>query len=307
MIVELLGAMAWDPGFRGLLTVVLSMVILCGAAWLIVGTNTGPRLGFLIAGAGLFGWFAVMGFVWSMYGIGWMGDAPTWEVVDTVAGDPGDSAFDQARELPLPEELPDPVALRDGDPELQALFPEDQRDPTVMDLVGADPSLREGLEENTGSWRILETASAYTGEVTSAVAESIGAEGADLFGESGYAIVGAFLGGGETPRTDDSIIGRVIYRASFPLRLRHDPFVAAVQVQPLISQSVKAGQAPPLPVTDADAPVYTVIFERDRGTLRLPAISFTIFSTIVFGVFANALHRRDKIALAQRAATAGAG
>lgn len=306
MIVELLGAMAWDPGFRGLLTVVLSMVILCGSAWLIVGTNTGPRLGFLIAGAGLFGWFAVMGFVWAMYGIGWVGDSPTWESVDTVVGDPSHSAHELGREIPLPDELPDPVALRDADEELLTLFPADQRAPSLNDLVGADPSLRELMEENTGSWSILDTASPYTGEVQSAAAEVIGSGGQDLFGDRGYAVVGTFLAGGEEPRDDDSIVSRVIYRATFPLRLRHDPFVAAVQVQPLITQTAKPGQAPPSPVIDTDAPIHTLIFERDRGTVRLPAITFTIFSTIVFGVFANALHRRDKIALAQRAATAGA-
>ena len=40
---------AWDPGLRGVLTVAVAVIILCGSVALIVSTNTGNRLGFLIA------------------------------------------------------------------------------------------------------------------------------------------------------------------------------------------------------------------------------------------------------------------
>ena len=80
MTIELLGALTWAPGFKGVLTVAVAVIILCGSIALILSTNSGARLGFLIALTGLFGWFVVMGIIWSAYGIGYKGPAPTWKV-----------------------------------------------------------------------------------------------------------------------------------------------------------------------------------------------------------------------------------
>ena len=49
MIVDLLGAMSWDPGFKGVLVVVVGVSVLMGSVALILGTNSGARLGFLVA------------------------------------------------------------------------------------------------------------------------------------------------------------------------------------------------------------------------------------------------------------------
>ena len=94
MINTLASLWAWDPGFRGMLTVLVAVVILCGSVALIVATNTGARLGFLIALTGFCGWMFVMGIIWSMYGIGWKGNAPSWKVVDVVRSEPGSGEVD---------------------------------------------------------------------------------------------------------------------------------------------------------------------------------------------------------------------
>src|SRR5574338_417859 len=99
MIVELLGAIQWSPGFKGVLTVAVGVAILCGSVALILGTNSGARLGFLIALTGLFGWFIVMGIIWSIYGIGYKGPAPSWKVLDVVQGSPAESRVDKADSL----------------------------------------------------------------------------------------------------------------------------------------------------------------------------------------------------------------
>src|SRR5699024_11790091 len=101
---NLVGAMSWDPGFRGILTVVLAVLILCGSVGLIVSTNTGARLGSLVSVSALFGWLAVMGFIWAIYGIGWKGEEPSWELKDIVMGAPAESSVDKARSLPLPDD-----------------------------------------------------------------------------------------------------------------------------------------------------------------------------------------------------------
>ena len=77
----------WDPGLRGILVVAVGVAVLCGSVYLLLATNLGSRLGFLVAIAGLSGWMAMMGFVWALYGIGYIGDAPTWHVEEVVVSD----------------------------------------------------------------------------------------------------------------------------------------------------------------------------------------------------------------------------
>lgn len=80
--------LTWDtPGttrIRGLLIVVTGAAILIGSVYLVLATDVGSRLGFLVAIAGLSGWMALMGFVWAMYGIGYKGTAPHWKVEEVV-------------------------------------------------------------------------------------------------------------------------------------------------------------------------------------------------------------------------------
>jgi hypothetical protein len=77
-----LAAISWEPQIRGALAVLIGFVVLCGGVYLLLATNSGARTGLLIAIAGLFGWFTIMGAVWWVYGIGWAGDAPSWETIE---------------------------------------------------------------------------------------------------------------------------------------------------------------------------------------------------------------------------------
>lgn len=75
---------SWDPEIRGFLTVVIAATALMGSIWLLLATNTGVRLGSLVAFAGFFGWFTIMATVWWIFGIGYAGQRPSWEYVETV-------------------------------------------------------------------------------------------------------------------------------------------------------------------------------------------------------------------------------
>ena len=57
-------AINWEPEIRGILIVIISVGVLCGSVYLILGTNMGARLGFLVALAGLAGWMFLMGAIW---------------------------------------------------------------------------------------------------------------------------------------------------------------------------------------------------------------------------------------------------
>jgi hypothetical protein len=89
MLHPVLAALSWNPQVKGALIVLTAVLILCGSVYLILSTNTGARLGFLIAAAGLAGWMAVMGIVWTVYGIGLKGTAPAWVILAVEQGDVG--------------------------------------------------------------------------------------------------------------------------------------------------------------------------------------------------------------------------
>jgi hypothetical protein len=313
---------SWDPGFRGLLTVVLATVILCGSVFLIMATNSGARLGFLLALTGFCAWMTVMAVIWTLYGIGWRGASPSWEVVDTVrtapctgVNDPPDdcdftiqSDVDVAADLPLPALLPDPVALRDDSDVLLAAYPPTQRDPSLSDLVTVDVDLMDELNDQADPWRVLETSNRYTGETQAVVAEALGPNDEALFESSAdYIVIGSYLTGGKAVREDDSILSRAAYKVTRTLEVSPPTFYAAVQLQQVIPQEAKPGQAPPAPVRDQDADVITVIMQRvDTGKQRLPQIGTLVVMGISTAVLCSMLHRRDQLAKAQREATAGA-
>ncbi len=86
--IGLLGALTWEPNIKGGLYVLISVVILCGSAQLLLSTNVGSRLGFQLAAAGLFGFFVLIGVVWWVYGIGPKGPDPIWMPQATITGGP---------------------------------------------------------------------------------------------------------------------------------------------------------------------------------------------------------------------------
>ena len=81
-----LAGIAWDPQIRGILTVATGSVVLLGSVWLIISTNSGTRVGTLIATAGFFGWMVILAATWWIYGTGWKGENPSWQVIDINVG-----------------------------------------------------------------------------------------------------------------------------------------------------------------------------------------------------------------------------
>ncbi len=107
--VGLLAGIGWDPEIRGFLTVALAGALLVGTVWLLLITNTGIRLGSLIALAGLFGWFTIMAFVWWLQGIGYTGDSPVWEYEAAFADQAGaEAAGIEEAYVEFVGDLPDP-------------------------------------------------------------------------------------------------------------------------------------------------------------------------------------------------------
>jgi hypothetical protein len=114
---SMLGAIAFDPTIRGILIVVVAMVSLVGSIYMILATNTGARVAFLITSSGFFGWMVIMTIVWVIYGIGLVGRAPAWM--------PTDINLDRATPVPEVQQFADlPPTDKQEDPaEVLADFP----------------------------------------------------------------------------------------------------------------------------------------------------------------------------------------
>jgi hypothetical protein len=54
----------WNPTILGVLVVVFAIVLFCGSIYLLLGTNLGARLGFLVAFTGLTGFLALLTILW---------------------------------------------------------------------------------------------------------------------------------------------------------------------------------------------------------------------------------------------------
>lgn len=118
----MLSAIAFDPTVRGILVVVVGTTVLMGSIFMILSTNSGVRVGFLLAVTGLTGWMMLMGSVWVIYGIGLKGRDPAWMPTDINYSRTTDVPdVPELAKLPSEEDLPKAEDLLEKRPLLWAL------------------------------------------------------------------------------------------------------------------------------------------------------------------------------------------
>jgi hypothetical protein len=286
MLLHTIAGIAWDPQIRGFLALGVGVVVLMGSVYLLLGTNLGTRLGFLLGTGAFFGWLTIMGLTWWVYGtIGMLGEAPSWVVKEVVyaSGTTDDSGLTQA-DLEYAHLL-DTSALPPVE-EINDLTPEELSD------------LKAEVEPTLGGWQILPESNPSFGEATATVDEYFAAnpnEELNLTGAGSYVNVFSFERGGKIDLPEDpSRIERIGKKLETTFwQLRHPPRYAIIQVRPVIEQETVPGEAPPTPEGNPDQPVVSVIMERDLGDVRFPGAMLTIFAGIMFAVTISMLHRRD--------------
>jgi hypothetical protein len=305
-----LAGIAFDPHIRGILVTLIGVVILCGSIYLILGTNLGARLGFLVALGGLAGWMTIQGLTWWLLtpGIGPRGDSPQWVLTDIAWGDPASSAE------PVMEDLPNvcwSTVSRDCVPVNEDVTLTDEllsTNPEWVEEAGADATLSEltvlepGLQDevDTGEWDIL-PADEF-GDALAAADEALRGQG--VFDETGdYIVLDGFRQGGKEQLPDDpDRLDRIWHTVRSTAQLTHPTHYAVIQVQPVIPQPTVPGEAPPSPEPDPEQPIASVVMVRDLGNERVPGALMTVGSLLVLSVICVALHRRDQLVDAHRAA-----
>lgn len=259
MTLATLLAINWEPTLRGIVVVITMAVALIGGTYLIVGSNLGARLGMLVIAGGFFGWMAIMGAVWWIYGIGLTGAAPTWQPAEpaTIVRD--------ARLLQGAEIIEGSV----------------QPGTTPVETAA---NVAAALEAD--GWTRLEESDPQRGQ-------AIASSDVILINEAGEFDAGEFVsvavydrGGERWPKINETLD----FFAFF-----HEPRYALVEVAPVIPQRVEPGRAPARPKIDESQDRRYVHMIRDLGNRRQPAMFITLGSTLIFAILCWMMHRRDLI------------
>ncbi|WP_419551234.1 hypothetical protein [Candidatus Poriferisodalis sp.] len=297
---HLLGIVRWDPVLTGYLAVILAVAVLCGSVYLLLATNLGVRLGFLVAWTGLWGWMLLMSIVWWVFGIGWIGGQPGWNVLQ-VTSNPATVLVDEVQQLEgIRVDQPPPgwieIVVKDKSEE-------DEEDEDVV-VVIVDPEIVQ--------------AQAFAADARSAADGSVVCNDADprrllavnscLFSAADeFKTYRVLIRGGERYRPlgiPDNVI------TQYFLPSRGQPHYAVVQIQPyrprveldpnLFDDEGKI--VVPDPQIDQSEPVYSVVLVRDHGNVRLRPALLSIFAALLFGLGCYHLHRRDQAIWAVREA-----
>jgi hypothetical protein len=304
----LFAGLAFDPGFKGILTVAVATAVLGGSVYLIMATNMGARLGLLVALAGLFGWLAILSLTWWIQppGNGPRGTNPSWKPVEIYVSGGGSPETEVLASLPPGDSLPTPEEIIAEHPEMLTDFPDPTR-VSLTDIAGAFPDVLEEYvtSEDLGGWRITPASSA--GEAQAAADVALTTDSGFFQATTDFKKLSVFEFGGKPTRSQycpdeehphnlfpDDIICRIQYKFDKLVNYKHPTHYAVVQVQQVIPQPTLEGQAPPIPKVDPTKPVVSVVLVRDLGNVRLlPAVYFVI-SFSLFVVFIVLLHYRDK-------------
>jgi hypothetical protein len=317
-----LAAIAFDPAIRGVLVVLVGVVVLFGSIYLLVATNTGARSGFLIAMAALMGWCFSMGIFWWIYGIGMIGEAPTWMEREINFNRDATPVTPQLAELAHPDpeqgELPTAEELLSGyeqrNPEIRQEIEASEGEGFVprslTQVVTLVPELKRELDEELGNWRILPESDARRGEAVASSDELL-AE-AEVFGQntgpSDYTVKDVYFYGGKDTMEPETVPGErnpleaAWNRVASVFQVQNPTLYAAVTLQKNVEVEVPLGEAPPPAQIDESASTVTVVMQRNLGNRRLIPFLFTLFTGVLFFVFCWMLHTKDRRTAEVRAA-----
>lgn len=266
-MIALMLAITWDPAVTGYMAVGIAVAVLMGSVYMLLATNLGTRLGFLVSLCGLAGWMLMMGIIWWVYGIGLVGDAPAWTPIQ-VTTNLAASQIDDVRLLT-------DVSLSEGAP----------GDWFVLG-AGESGDLNAAADAavvcSAGDERRLDVVNSCLVELAT-----------DLEHHR------VFETGGERIRPL-SIPDNAFTQFFIPSRGR--AHYAVVQMQQFAAaNALDLNSEGPIPdrVLDTSAPIINVVLVRDQGDRRVPPALVTLGSALVFFITAYQLHRRDLVLMAR--------
>lgn len=251
----------WYPTILGVLVVLAAVSLFCGSVYLLLATNLGARLGFLVAVAGLSGFMVLLSCLWLTTASPLntlKGRVPSWKAVESLKG--GDRARSK---IPAVREITSANQVKDS--------AEQSNLKAIVDQVVVTPKGTPSSDAvaATNKFAIYQDSTLYL------VPRYYEIGGGKLFSQ-----------------------GKVYVSGKFPLlhASLHKPLYAVVDICPIdqAAQVVPFGDPPPTPVCDKSKPITSVVFERDLGSVRVPPFVALLGSSVLFILSLLGLHWRER-------------
>jgi hypothetical protein len=258
----------WYPTILGVLVVASAVFLFIGASYLLLATNTGARLAFLITAAALSGMMLLLSSLW------WTtasplntlkGRVPKWVPVESIEGD------DLAR-----SDIP---AVQDITSQDKVDLAEQTNIKAAVDSLVVIPTGTNGKEPEPPN------------------------EFQTFTESTDYLVANAFETGGESwlqkgfPWVHPENLS-VSLNSDFPwLHVTgHQPLYAVAVLCPVDkeAQQVPFGDPIPAPTCDTAQPATTIVLEKDLGSLRFPPFMTMIASAILFALSLLGMHWRER-------------
>ena len=258
----------WYPTILGVLVVVASVFLFVGGTYLLVATNTGARLAFLITAAALSGMMLLLSTLWWTTGSPLntlKGRVPQWVPVESIKGD------DLARsDIPAVQEITN---------ENQVDLAEQTNIKAAVDSLVVIPTGTNGeAPEPPNEFQVFTLSTDY-----------LVAEAFETGGESWLQPGFPWVHPGYLSVTTDS---------NFPWIhvTGHAPKYAVAVLCPVdkAAQDVPFGDPIPAPTCDKAQQSTTIVLEKDLGSLRFPPFMTMVASTILFILSLLGLHWRER-------------
>lgn len=244
----------WYPTILGILVVVAGVVLFCGSVYLLLATNLGARLGFLIAAAALSGFMVLLSAMWLATASPLntlKGRVPSWKPVESVEGKSMAKA----------------------------------KTPAVRDIFteGRKLSATDATNVKAEADQLLVIPQAEGGEKAPPPGPY-----AKFQATTDYLQVAAYEtgGGGRFHAEFDGSFP--FLHLSF-----HEPKHAVSVICPVKEVDVPFGEAPPAPECDPAQPRINLVMIRDLGSVRVPPLVVLIASSILFALTLLSLHWRE--------------
>ncbi|MDQ6616860.1 MAG: hypothetical protein M3083_19465 [Actinomycetota bacterium] len=276
----------WDPFIRGVVITALFVVLLPGSVYLVLSTDVGGRLGFLLMAAGTSGMLCLLALLWMpLSSTADIGKPNSWKVIEVITGDyASQDTIKGTADLPIDN-------LSSTKPPVQALktkhwfWPLQSCSDSGWHKI--DPSLINDPESEADKFLANTSASAA---------------GPTLSSPFSAATDYTYIDGYQKGQNGGCLFAISRHKVYVPLaRGAHYVVLRVLPTLPVLN----LGGAPPPAQPDRSKPYTYVILDRNLGSVRQPQAILAMSMGITFLVICYILHTRDKEKEAADAAADG--